>query len=305
MKKLIVFLILMPFISIAQISDWYKVDLSRLGYKHNFYNFELIPASKNNANEFNSRSFESMKVKGGSFELSADIFTKYVYFNIEASTLLDVGVTLFQFKKKERWWNNNEYTVVFSDILPVKLAFGRNITEYFGVYIGGQYALTNIGIDFKGTEFKGRNLLMGGNAYGIGGHIIGAYSLFNVRYSYTYDWTSQGGYFQGNRINNEIVLSFGFDKVGMFAKFKHSFNMSKAGYLPVDRSKLFKSKYENADFEWQSAQYATKSEFSIGIYATGLFSGISKLGAKAIGETEKGLMKERQEDKKRKVIYKE
>lgn len=295
-----------PFISVSQISDWYRVDLSRIGYKHNSYNFELIPSNKNEQGEFNAEKFDLLNVKGGSIEFSVDIFTKHMFFSLDGSSILDVGVTLFQFKDKERWWDNNDYSVLFSDILPVKLAFGTNITKYFGVYVGGQYSLASLGIDFKNSKkYSAESLRMGGNAYGVGGHIIGAYSFFNVRYSYTYDWTSQGGFFTGNRINNEIVLSFGFAKVGMFAKYKHSYNMSNAGYLPINRTRLFKSKYEGADFKWQSAQFATKSEFSIGIYGAGLFSQINKMGARAVGDVEKGLIKERQDDKRRRIEYKD
>ncbi|PWH86878.1 hypothetical protein [Brumimicrobium oceani] len=304
MKKLVLLFIVFPFLSFTQISDWYKVDLSRLGYKHNSYNFELIPGKSNTSNH--NENFNVLNVKGGSSELSVDIFTRHMFFSLDGSSILDVGITLFQFKEKERWWDNNDYYVLFSDILPVKLAFGTNISKYFGVYLGGQYSLSSLGIDFKNTEkFSAEKLRMGGNAYGVGGHIIGAYSLFNLRYSYTYDWTSQGGYFTGNRINNEIVLSIGFAKVGLFLKYKHSYNMANAGYLPVDRSKLFKSKYENEEFKWQSAQFATKSEFSVGIYGAGLFSKINKIGAQAVGDVEKGLLKERQQDKRRRIEYKE
>lgn len=305
MKNLIVILLLLPFVSIAQIEDWYRVDISRVGYKHNNFSFERPVYFENNNTYDGSGEFESFGLKGGSFEFSVDFYTKHMYFSLDASTILDVGVTLFQFKKKERWWNNNEYAVLNDDIFPVRLAFGTNISKYFGVYVGGQYSLTSLGITSKGGSAQPMSIRMGGNAYGVGGHVVGAYSNFNLRYSYTYDWTSQGGHFKGNRINNEIVLSFGFATVGLFLKYKHSFNMSKAGYLPDNRTKLFKSKYEGADFSWQSSQYAVKSEFSIGIYAVGLFYGISNLATLSVGETEKGVARERQEDKRRRVEYKD
>ncbi|MFK7758078.1 MAG: hypothetical protein AB8B53_14210 [Flavobacteriales bacterium] len=127
----------------------------------------------------------------------------------------------------------------------------------------------------------------------------------NLRYSYMYNWQSQAREFKGNSITNEVVLSMGMAQVGMFLKFAHIYSTTNGGYLPIDRTELFNSEYENADYSWQSSHYATQFQFSVGIYGAGLFSGISKAGTKTISETERGVAKERREDRKRKIIYKE
>lgn len=306
MKKIIYFLsFLLTAPSFGQIADWYKVDLSRFGYKRSTFTFEEVPIYQEWQKQ--TDSLNTLKaIKGGSLELSLDIYTKHIYFSLDASTLIDVGVTLFQFdKSKERWWNNNTYYVDRSDIFPTRLAFGTNITKYFAVYAGGQYALSSIGLRYKQSASPLQNTLISGNVYGFGGHVVGALSFMNVRYSYMYNWISQARTFKGNSITNELVLSMGFANVGIFAKVMHVYNESDAGYLPVDRSKIFVSKYDNAKRTWQSAQYATQFQFSVGIYAAGLFSKITKAGSNALFETEQGTYRERQIEKRTRVIYKE
>lgn len=311
MKKLLIILLLTPLISFTQISDWYKVDLSRIGYKHNTYTFEEVPTVFNNGNYPDVGNFKNTVAKGGSFELSVDLITKHVYFNLDAGSLLDMGATLFQFKDKERWFNNKQYYVDFIDLIPMRLAFGSNITPYLGVYLGGQYSYTTLGIRYKGpiendgVKISAHDVRMGGNTYGFGGHVVGAFSAFNLRYSYMYNWTSQASTFQGNRIDNEIVLSFGFSILGVFVKYRHSYNVSNAGYLPTDRSHIFKKDYETGERSYQSSQIATKSDISVGIYATGIFSGVTKGASKALTDVERGLEQERREDKKRKIEWKE
>jgi hypothetical protein len=133
MKKTIIFLWSMISLNaLAQIEDWYKVDLSRVGYKHTKFQFEEAPTYSEWQKP--ADSLNTIKtIKGGSIELSVDIYTKHVYFSMDGSSLLDVGVTLFQFdKSKQRWWDNDNYYVLRSDILPTRLAFGTNITQYFG-----------------------------------------------------------------------------------------------------------------------------------------------------------------------------
>lgn len=298
-----------PFFTFSQVEDWYGVDLSRIGYKHNSYVFEQqlfgygVVSGNQSANDYQVRSFDPITIKGGSFELSADVYSKHVLFNIDASSLLDVGVTLFQFKDKERWWDNKDYRVDYSDILPVRLAFGTNISPYFSLYVGGQYSLNTIGLRYKNNNSLYSDLRMGGHAYGVGGHAVAAYKFLNFRYSYMYDWTSFGGHFKGNRIQNEWVLSVGISRIGVFCKYKHSFSTSNEGNLPEERKGLFKSSYEDAKFKWQNAQFATKSELSVGIYLTGLFSAVSNASTRLVGETEIGVAKERREEKRRRIKW--
>jgi hypothetical protein len=304
MKKLLFLSVFcFQFSGSAQIADWYKVDLSRLGYKHTKFVFEEYPSSP-----YSALPITKLEVKGGSIELSADIYTKHVYFGIDGSSILDVGVTLFQFNKsKQRWWSNDDYYVLRSDILPVRLAFGSNIGKYVGLYAGGQYSLSSVGLNYRSNNSDYRDTRISGNTYGFGGHLVAAYKLINVRYSYMYNWQAQAKRFKGNAIMNELVISIGNAQVGGFAKFTHLFNVSREGYLPKDRTKLFASSYPDGgkDFSWQSSQYATQFQFSVGIYAAGLFSGVTKAGSNALLETEQGLAKERRDDKRRKIEYKE
>ena len=301
MKKLFLLIALYtPLIGFSQIADWYKVDLSRLGYKHTTFHFENYPL-----NNTDPSVTSITEIKGGSFELSADIYTKNLYFTIDGSTFLDVGATLFQFdKSKQRWFDNDDYFVLRSDILPIRLAFGTNIGKYVGIYAGGQYALSSVGLQYKNNASPYRDTRIGGNTYGVGGHLVAAYKFVNLRYSYMYNWQSQAGLFKGNGISNELVLSLGWSNVGLYTKFYHVYQTTRGGYLPDDRTKLFAGKYENAPSSWQSSHFATQFQFSIGIYAAGLFSGVSKIGSKAIFETEQGTAKERRDEKRRKVEYK-
>lgn len=303
MKKVIlIFSLLFQVTAFAQLEDWYKVDLSRIGYKNTTFTFENLAIT---ANGVETGEFSQIKINGGSFELSSDIFTKYMYFSIDMSTFLDVGLTLFQFdKSKQRWWNNDEYFVLRSDVLPVRLAFGHTIGKYVGFYVGGQYSLSSVGIQYK-NNIPLRDTYIGGHTYGAGGHVVSAYKYFHARYSYMYNWQSRGGYFTGNGITNEFVLSVGYADFGVFTKFTHIYNMNNGGYLPKDRTRLFKSGNEGQDFTWQSAHFATQFQFSIGIYAAGLLSGVTKAGTETISKTEKGLAKERREEKRRKVEYKD
>lgn len=288
----------------SQISDWYKVDLSRIGYKNTKLTFENYPIS----NTLTDGDFQQTTIKGGSFEMSADIYTKHMYFSIDGSSFLDIGATLFQFdKSKQRWFDNDEYFVLRSDILPVRLAFGSNIGKYVGVYVGGQYALSSVGLQYRsGSSVNYRDTRIGGNTYGIGGHLVAAYKFLNVRYSYMYNLQSQARIFKGRGITNECVVSVGWANVGLFTKFTHIYSTTHGGYLPKDRSKLFNNAYNNVskdNYTWQSSHFASQFQFSIGIYGAGLFSGISKVGSRALFETEQGVAKERREEKRRKVEY--
>lgn len=287
----------------SQLEDWYGVDLSRLGYKNTTFTFENFPIGTNPVEPSEPENV----INGGSFELSVDFYKKHVYFSTDLSTLLDVGFTLFQFdKSKQRWFDNDEYFVLRSDILPTRLAFGSTFGKYFGIYLGGQYSLSSIGLEYKSNNSSLRNTRFGGHTYGAGGHFVAAYRFFNARYSYMYNWQSQGGgIFKGNGITNEFVLSFGFADIGLFTKFTHIYGMSNGGFLPVDRTRLFGSDYESADFSWQSSHYATQFQFSIGIYSAGLFSGVAKAGTKTLRDVEIGVANERREEKRRKIEYKD
>lgn len=68
MKKLAFLFLFVSLVSVSQIADWYAVDLSRLGYKHNSFSFETPYYNKTNGGFDGSGSFETFDVKGASIE---------------------------------------------------------------------------------------------------------------------------------------------------------------------------------------------------------------------------------------------
>jgi len=290
----------------SQIKDWYGVDLSRFGYKRSSIKFENRPVDEFYNYPLSTGNFGVTEARGASFELSVDLYKKHFYFNLDGSSFLDIGATLFQFDdSKQRWWDNDEYQVLRSDILPIRMAFGSNIGKYVNVYAGGQWALTAYGLTYKENSQPFENTRVGGSTYGFGGHVVVGYKFLNFRYSYMKNWMSQAQLFKGNSITNEAVLSLGGADAGVFLKLTHVYATSDAGFLPIDRTELFNNEYDNAEYAWQSSQHVTQFQGSIGIYAAGLFSGISKAGSTVISETERGVAKQRREERRRKIEWKE
>lgn len=301
MKKLLFLLLLLPLGLSAQVEYWYKVDLSRLGYRHNVLTFENAPNGQ--AAQFKDNPLR--KIKGASWEFSTEIITKNVYFGLNGSYLFDISTTLFQFKEKDRWFKNEEYRLERGELFPVQLAFGNNIGRYFALYAGGQYQYTTFGIEYLRNNPMGyRNVYIGGNQRGAGVHAIFAKGMFFARYSYMYDWIRAAKTFNGTAQTHEFALHFGPQKVGAFVKFNYVYREMDAGYLPVDRTELSKPE-GRVDMAVLPSEISSQFSFSVGIFAQGLFSGLSSLGARAISETERGLRKERNEDKKRKIEWKE
>lgn len=298
MKKLILLFCLFPFVLKAQVKDWYGSDLSRLGYKASTFEFENAP------NGFASqwKSEPTRKIKGGSFELSSDIYGKHMYFGLDGSFLLDVGATLFMFKPKERWWDNKEFRMDRSELIPTRLAFGANISPYFSIYAGGQFQYSTLAIKYRDNPDNRRDVYIGGNQRGFGIHAVGAYRFLHLRYSYMYDWIRAAKTYEGLAITNEVVLSFGPAKLGGFLKLTHTHKMMKGGYLPDDRTAIKKSSLSDT-YNMLPAEYANQFTVSVGIFAAGLFSGVTHAMSKGIGEVEQGLRNERNEDKKRKIEW--
>jgi len=300
MKKILFLLIVLPGFVSAQVKDWYGSDLSRLGYKRSTFQFEN--AKNGYAHLYTKEPYR--KIKGGSFELSADVFSKNVYFNLDGSFLLDMASTLFMYKSKERWWKNSEYIMDRADLVPIRLAFGSNISPYFSLYAGGQYQYSMLAINYRDESTNLRDVYIGGNQRGIGVHAVGAYKLFHLRYSFMYDWIRAAKTYNGIAITNEVALHIGPSKVGAFIKVNHIYKMMEGGYLPNDRTVRNKNDLSK-DMAVLPAEYGGTFTVSVGIFAAGLFSGVTHSMSRGISETEKGLRNERNEDKKRRIEYKE
>lgn len=301
MQKILFFLLLIPSISFAQLKDWYKTDLSKLGYRRNIITFENAP--NNQFAAFSNNPFRT--IKGASWEFSTEIFTKHAYFGMNGSYLLDIGTTLFQFKSKDRWFKNSEYNLERGELIPVQLAFGTNIGKYVGVYLGGQYQYTTFGVNYPNNSNGAlRDIYIGGNQRGAGIHIMAAYKFLHIRYSYMHDWIKAAKTFTGMSYTHEFVAHVGLSQLGIFFKINDTFKEMDGGYLPNDRTeRTFADLPEEKKF--LPSERGHQLSYSVGIYVTGLFSGISQAGARALTKTETGLRNERNEDKRRKIEYKE
>lgn len=299
MKKSVILLLLLfagVFQSAAQIEDWYGVDLSKLGYRGNRLTFE------NGINGDMARWADEpfRVVRGGSWELSSEVYNKHVYFGINGSFLMDLGTTLFQFKDKERWYKNDEYTIERGELFPVQLAFGTNIGKYFAIYAGGQYQYTLFGITPR-EESEYRTVYIGGNQRGAGVHLIGAWKFVNVRYSYMHDWIRAAKTYKGMAYTHEFVVHVGLSQVGLFAKLNHVHREMFGGMLPSDRTDTRESGLE--DLALLPGEFGQQFSFSVGIYMQGLFSGVTQSGARAIGDVERGLRDERNQDKRGRIEW--
>ena len=300
MKKLIFLLFLLPSSLFAQVEYWYGVDLSRLGYRHNVITLENAPNGQASAFQYNP----FREIRGASWEFSSEVMNKHVYFGINGSYLLDIGTTLFQYKEKDRWYKNSEYRLERGELFPVQLAFGSNIGKYFALYAGGQYQYTTFGINYNSKVSEFRNVYIGGNQRGAGVHAIFAKGMFFARYSYMHDWIRAAKEYTGMAYTHEFVLHFGPQKLGAFMKMHYVYREMDAGYFMVDRTE--RQAPENfAERDVLPGEIGSQFTFSVGIFAQGLFSGISSMGARAISETERGLRKERNEVKRRKIEWKE
>ncbi len=299
MKKVILLLMMLPLAAGAQIADWYKVDLSKFGYRQNVITFEN--AKNGDATTWASYPFKT--IRGGSWELSTEIYTKHVFVGINGNWLMDIGTTLFQFKDKERWYKNKEYDLERSELFPVQLAFGTNIGKYFALYAGGQYQYTTFGVTYNNSENR-RDVYMWGNQRGFGGHAILAIGMFNVHYSYLHDWIMGAKTFTGMAYTHNLTVHFGPKKIGLFVKLNHVHRVMNGGYFPDSRS-VFNKVDESKAVALLPSEIGQQFTVSVGIFAQGLFSGITSMGARAISQTEQGLREERNRDKRNRIEWKE
>lgn len=300
MKKLFFLLLLLPFSLQAQVENWYGVDLSRLGYRHNVLTFENAPNGQ--ASLYQDNPLRT--VKGASWEFSSEIIGKHVYFGINGSFLFDIGTTLWTFKEKDRWYENSEYKLERGELIPVQLAFGSNIGKYFALYAGGQYQYTTFGINYNRNSSPFRDVYIGGNQRGAGIHAVFAKGMFFARYSYMHDWIKAAKEFTGMAYTHEFALHFGPQKLGAFVKCNYVYREMDAGYFMVDRTER-QVQEGLVERDVIPGEIGSQFSFSVGIFAQGLFSGLSSLGAQAISTTERNIRKEQNEKKRRTIEWKE
>lgn len=281
--------------SLSQIADWYGSDLSRFGYKFSKIQFES--AKNGHASEWEDNPFKI--VNGHSFELSADIYTKHMYFSLDGSALLDI--TFFYFTSlsdKERWWKNSEFRMDRSEIFPIRLAFGLPITKYANIYAGGQYQYAIYAMNPLDQTNNPRTVDLRGNQYGVGIHFVGGYKMINLRYSFMYDWMlAPKKPTDGMALTNEIGLFFGVKKFGGFVKMNSSFRKMNA-YFENEQSNPYYKVYN-------PSEYVEQFSLSVGIYAEGLFTGITRATSKTVGTTEIENAKERERKKKQRIEWKD
>jgi hypothetical protein len=308
MKISILFLALISFSTgIAQVADWYKTDLSTLGLKKNTINFSescyFVPGQPVPQN---IPVGPAIKFEGLSTELSADFFTKHAYFHIDGSLMTDLIIdytmrAILKKQEKNPWYDKDFGHYDGVKFLPIRLGFGTNITKYFSIYGGGQWQYSLYRFTPYNNVHGGPRL--GGNIYGVGIHGVFALGPVLIKQSYMYDWISRASHFKGNMITHETAFYFGYSNAGLFVKLNYQDRIMYGGELSSEISAILKSDLavNTNDYPEFTNQHLT---VSFGIYAAGLFSGISKSTGK-IGEIEQGVRKERNDKKRRTIEYKD
>ncbi len=268
MKFITLTLLLLSFTCHTQIKNWYGSDLSRLGVKFNNVKFKDFDNSL-------------IQFKGRSSDFAADIITKNVYFNIDGTFLSDlVLVYALGLNRKDETWYDRDDLGRFDRVkfFPLQIGFGLPITRYGALYAGGQwqYSLYSLNAANNMKNFEAR-----GHQFGLGIHGFASVGPVMIKQSYMKDLFSKGG---GANIFETTVYA-GYSFLGAYLRYSNQTYNEISN--PVENQKL------------------TISTFSIGIYAAGLFSGVSKGTAKAVGETERGIRNERNWKKRNTIEYKE
>lgn len=280
-------------ISTSQMENWYKSDLGVLGYKHNTV-------------KFGKPTSDELTFKGGSSDLSVDMYFEHTYFHLDASIVSDMLIWYAIGGNKninDTWFvKDNIGRYDQAKFLPTRLAFGDNITPYFNLYAGGQwqYAL----YDFQSDNNQYPDMYLGGNQYGLGIHATFAYKNILARYSYMKDWISRASTFKGQGVSQEISLHYGWNFLGVFAKFQFQNLTMKEGTYPENYKTTFKKDLKTSTV-YLPEQNMITTNFSIGIYAAGLFSGINNSSAKAVRDTEIRNRNERNFKKRNTIEWKE
>lgn len=293
------------FIGNCQMENWYGSDLSTLGYKRNYIGFDKNP--ENYASNIDYTDSSLIQFKGGSTELAADVFSKHAYFHIDGSFLLDYGYvwvqnSILKKKGKDPWYRKDfgDYDQII--LLPFRFGFGTNITPYVNMYGGAQWQYSMYRFTPKTVPYE--KLQLGGSQYGLGLHTAFSYKGFLVKHSFMYDWVGRAREFKGNVLTNEVSLYFGYAQAGLFVKFNQQVHTINEGEYSTSMTEIIHSEL-SPNTRYYQEQRMNKFTFSVGIFASGLFSGISRGVTKAVSTTEIETRRQRNEQKRRTIEYKE
>lgn len=309
MKNIVLFIsfLTISFSSLSQIDKWYGSDLSALGFKSNRVHFNKLNANANSLVDYTDSS--TISYRGGSFELAADLFTEHVYFYIDGSLIADAGFIYFRNilsskeKEKEVWFKKDFGNYDQTKFLPIRLAFGDNITPYFGLYGGGQWTYSLYKYTPSGNV-PYRNMLIGGNQYGVGVHATLAIGPALFKQSYMYDWISRASHFKGRVIAHESSLYIGWDKLGVFGKINYETRFMKEGTYSTSEDEIFKNEL-SSNTQYYEEQKMTAFTFSFGIYASGLFSGVTRGIGGSASTIEMENKRQRDEQRRNTIEWKE
>lgn len=296
---LILVLLLSSIFSHSQMENWYNVDLGTLGFKSNRIGFNKLNSSIPNSKNYYADSSQ-IQFKGASTELAVDIFTEHVYFHLDGSIVTDLAVTLMLFRKDDWWYQQPYGTYDQTQFLPIRLGFGDNITPYFGLYGGGQWQYSIFKYTPKSVAYD--EILTGGNQYGFGLHATFSLGPVLIRQSYMHDWVSRASHFKGKVITHETAVYIGWPILGVFGKMNFYDRTMFAGEFATNPDAIFKGDLKTITRQYEE-RHMNQFTFSFGIYAAGLFSGVSRGTASAASYIETETKKERDEKKRRTIEY--
>lgn len=283
----------------SQMENWYRVDIGTLGYKSNRIGFDKLNSSIPNSQNYYADSAQ-IQFKGASIELAADIFTEHAYFQLDGSIITDLAVTLMLFRKDDWWYKQPYGNYDQTQFLPVRLAFGDNITPYFGLYAGGQWQYSIFKYTPKSVNYD--EILVGGNQYGFGLHATFSLGPVLNRQSYMHDWISRASHFKGKVITHETALYVGWPNLGIFGKMNFYDRLMFAEEFATNPDAIFKSELKSTTRLYEQ-RHMNQFTFSFGIYAAGLFSGVTRGTANAASYIETETKRERDEKKRRTIEY--
>lgn len=263
----------------AQIENWVGVDMGRIGYKNNYFELNMTSfdqtgvLSMNNPN-LNQGIGPNESLSLGSLDFSFEVIGKNSYVFFDGSlipNLLQGLVAKKKLEEKTTFASGNKLDIL--EFIPTRVAFGGIVAKYFGVYVGGQYMYSELRT--SGEYGIGG---IGGNQRGFGGHLLFSKGIVLVRYSYMYDWIRRDKKtFKGTAQTHEASLSVNFGDSGMGL-------VARAGFRTRVMDPIT-GMYNERDrkFEFYPSFQTFDRYVTIGIFASGLFSGVSYATAKTAG----------------------
>ncbi|SDK27439.1 hypothetical protein SAMN05421823_102322 [Catalinimonas alkaloidigena] len=274
-------LLLTGYAAEAQVSNWYGVDLGRIGYRPFHVETNLYKYYAYGYGEYEPG--DTLKV--GTIDMSFEIFNKHTYFFTDLSILPNAIINPSPGKGYD-----------MAEAFPTRLAFGTPLGNYINVYVGGQWMYSVIE-SFEGNNpSNGYPLIVGGNQRGAGAHFITGYRGFHLRYSYMYDWIRRTKRaYKGIAQTHEFSLAvspFKGSPIGFITRAGFRSREMEGGLMNPPK------KYNDASSEMPILVPKFRSNdyfISFGIYIEGLVSGTSRGIAKSayelnkdVNRTEKG-----------------